>query len=93
MAPHPKPISGFGKRFPLKVNCLDHLLVIVICLNMRAVADWSLPCRDMAHQSSIKGASVAWIGEYGDIVNGHEGQYRVRLLDNKSALGIPDIPD
>ena len=31
--------------------------------------------------------------EYEDIVNGHEGQYRVRLLDNKSALGIPDIPD
>ncbi|SVD43696.1 uncharacterized protein METZ01_LOCUS396550, partial [marine metagenome] len=30
MAPHPKPISGFGKWFPLKVNCLDHLLVIVI---------------------------------------------------------------
>lgn len=50
---------------------------------MRAMADWSLPCRDMAHQSSTKGASVAWIGEYGDIVNGHEGQYRVRLLVTK----------
>ena len=83
MAPHPKPISGFGKWFPLKVNCLDHLLVIVICLNMRAMADWSLPCRDMAHQSLTKGASVAWIREYGDIVNGHEGQYRVRLLVTK----------
>jgi hypothetical protein len=27
------------------------------------------------------------------VFDGHEGQYRVRLLDNKSALGIPDIPD
>ena len=49
--------------------------------------------RGIAHQSSTKGDFVAWIGEYEDIVNGHEGQYRVRLLDNKSALGIPDIPD
>ena len=49
--------------------------------------------RGMAHQSSTKGDFVAWIGKYEDIVNGHEGQYRVRLLDNKSALGIPDIPD
>ncbi len=49
--------------------------------------------RSMAHQSSAKGDFIAWIGEYEDIVNGHEGQYRVRLLDNKSALGIPDIPD
>ena len=49
--------------------------------------------RGMAHQSSAKGDFIAWIGEYEDIVNGHEGQYRVRLLDNKSALGIPDIPD
>ena len=48
--------------------------------------------RGMAH-SSTKGDFIAWIGEYEDIVNGHEGQYRVRLLDNKSALGIPDIPD
>ena len=48
--------------------------------------------RGMA-QSSTKGDFIAWIGEYEDIVNGHEGQYRVRLLDNKSALGIPDIPD
>ena len=49
--------------------------------------------RGMAHQSSTKGDFVAWVGEYEDIVNVHEGQYRVRLLDNKSALGIPDIPD
>ena len=48
--------------------------------------------RGMA-QRSKKGDFIAWIGEYEDIVNGHEGQYRVRLLDNKSALGIPDIPD
>ena len=43
--------------------------------------------RDMAHQSPTQGDFVAWVGEYSDIVNGHEGQYRVRLLDNKSAPG------
>jgi hypothetical protein len=25
---------------------------------------------------------VAWVGTYEDILNGREGQYRVRLLDN-----------
>ena len=43
--------------------------------------------RDMAHQSLTRGDFVAWIGEYDDIISGHEGQYRVRLLDNKSDPG------
>lgn len=39
--------------------------------------------RDMARGSHTKGDLVAWIGTYEDIVAGREGQYRVRLLDNK----------
>jgi len=43
--------------------------------------------RDMTHESPTKGDFVAWVGTYDDIVKGREGQYRVRLLDNKSGPG------
>ena len=39
--------------------------------------------RDHAHASPTAGDFVAWVGTYEDLVNGNEGQYRVRLLDNK----------
>lgn len=38
--------------------------------------------RDQAYESSTKGDWVAWVGRYGDIATGGEGQYRVRLKDN-----------
>jgi len=43
--------------------------------------------RDMTHESATKGDFVAWVGTYDDIVKGRQGQYRVRLLDNKSGPG------
>ena len=39
--------------------------------------------RDTTHVSPTSGDFVAWVGTYDDIVHGREGQYRVRLLDNK----------
>ncbi len=39
--------------------------------------------RDTTHESPTKGDWVGWVGTYDDIVQGREGQYRVRLLDNK----------
>jgi hypothetical protein len=39
--------------------------------------------RDMARGSPTWGDWVGWVGTYDDIVNGREGQYRVRLMDNK----------
>jgi hypothetical protein len=39
--------------------------------------------RDMA-EGPWKGDWVAWVGTWDDIVNGRDGQYRVRLMDNKS---------
>jgi hypothetical protein len=40
--------------------------------------------RDTTHESPTKGDWVAWVGTYQDIVNPRrEGQYRVRLMDNK----------
>jgi hypothetical protein len=38
--------------------------------------------RDMTLEGKTRGDWVAWIGTYDDIVNGREGQYRVRLMDN-----------
>ena len=54
--------------------------------------------RDTTHVSPTKGDFVAWIGTYDDIVHGREGQYRVRLLDNKKGAdtgyaGLELLPD
>lgn len=38
--------------------------------------------RDTTLDSSTKGDWVGWVGTHDDIVAGHEGQYRVRLMDN-----------
>jgi len=38
--------------------------------------------RDTTLESPTKGDWVAWVGTYEDIVDGREGQYRVRLMDN-----------
>ena len=39
--------------------------------------------RDTTRDSPTHGDWVAWIGKYHDIVNREEGQYRIRLMDNK----------
>jgi hypothetical protein len=38
--------------------------------------------RDTTRASPTKGDWVAWVGRYSDIVEGREGQYRVRLMKN-----------
>jgi hypothetical protein len=54
--------------------------------------------RDMAPGSPTKGDWVAWVGTYGDLVSGRDGQYRVRLMDNKDEWdcgysGVEALPD
>ena len=54
--------------------------------------------RDTTHESPTRGDFVAWVGTYEDIVEGREGQYRVRLLDNKKTAdcgyaGLEVLPD
>ena len=38
--------------------------------------------RDRAHESPTKGDWVVWVGTYDDIIQGREGEYRMRLMDN-----------
>jgi len=54
--------------------------------------------RDTAKKSVTLGDWVAWIGTYDDIAKGREGQYRVRLMDNRHNWdcgypGVEVLPD
>jgi hypothetical protein len=54
--------------------------------------------RDTTRDSPTKGDWVAWVGTYEDIVRGREGQYRVRLKDNRKDWdcaypGVEVLPD
>ncbi len=54
--------------------------------------------RDTTHESPTRGDWVAWVGTYGDIVAGREGQYRVRLMKNHKDAdcaypGVEVLPD
>jgi hypothetical protein len=54
--------------------------------------------RDTTHVSPTKGDWVGWVGTYDDIVEGREGQYRVRIMDNTKGAdcsypGIELLPD
>jgi hypothetical protein len=54
--------------------------------------------RDTTHVSPTKGDWVGWVGTYDDIVQGNEGQYRVRIMDNTKGAdctypGVELLPD
>jgi hypothetical protein len=54
--------------------------------------------RDTTHVSPTKGDWVGWVGHYEDIVQGTEGQYRLRIMDNTKGTdctypGVELLPD
>jgi hypothetical protein len=54
--------------------------------------------RDTTHESPTQGDWVGWVGTFDDIVEGREGQYRVRLMDNHHRWdcaypGVEVLPD
>ncbi len=54
--------------------------------------------RDRASESPTHGDWVGWVGTYDDLVQGREGQYRVRLMDNTHEWdcaypGVELLPD
>ncbi|QDV38070.1 exo-alpha-sialidase [Tautonia plasticadhaerens] len=57
-----------------------------------------LSFRDTTHESPTRGDWVGWVGTYDDLVEGREGQYRVRLMDNTKGAdcaypGVEALPD
>jgi len=57
-----------------------------------------LSFRDTTRRSPTQGDWVGWVGTYEDILAGRQGQYRVRLKDNKHAWdcaypGVNMLPD
>lgn len=54
--------------------------------------------RDMARGSATWGDWVAWVGTWQDVLEGRQGQYRVRLMDNLAGSdcaypGVEVLPD
>lgn len=54
--------------------------------------------RDMAEESPTKGDWVGWVGTFDDILEGREGEYRIRFMDNKNPWdtaypGVELLPD
>ncbi len=54
--------------------------------------------RDTTYESPTRGDWVGWVGTYEDILEGREGQYRVRLMDNTKGAdcaypGVEVLPD
>ncbi len=54
--------------------------------------------RDTTHESPTRGDWVAWVGTFADLLEGREGQYRVRLMQNHKAAdcaypGVELLPD
>jgi hypothetical protein len=54
--------------------------------------------RDTAKESSTQGDWVAWVGTWDDLLNGRDGQYRIRLKDNQQEWdccypGLELLPD
>jgi hypothetical protein len=54
--------------------------------------------RDTTLESPTRGDWVGWVGSYDDIVQGREGQYRVRFMKNHKSLdcaypGVECLPD
>ena len=52
----------------------------------------------MTLDSVTKGDWVGWVGTYDDVAQGHEGQYRVRFMDNHHEYdtaypGVERLPD
>ncbi|QGY44268.1 exo-alpha-sialidase [Maribellus comscasis] len=47
--------------------------------------------RDVAENSPTKGHFVAWVGTYDDLVEGREGQYRVKLLHTYKTTEYPGL--
>ena len=54
--------------------------------------------RDTTRESPTSGDWIAWVGQYADLVNKTEGEYRIRIMNNTKGYdstypGIEMLPD
>lgn len=81
--PRELPLSLTGDRHTCKYGP-DGRLVITFRDRTLARGDFSGQDYDKSGQGSrTEGDWVAWVGRYDDLAHGKQGQYRLRLMDNK----------
>jgi hypothetical protein len=95
--PRPLPNSLTGDRHVCRYTPDGRLIVffrdvsparyhseLVKIAKERKETDYSLIARETGYGSPTEGDWVAWVGTYEDLVNRREGQYRIRIKDNKN---------
>lgn len=92
-APDGRLIVFFRDVSPSKYN--SELLNIA---RERKETDYSVIAKETGYGSPTEGDWVAWVGTYEDLVNRREGQYRIRIKDNKDGWdttypGVELLPD
>ncbi len=92
-APDGRLVIFFRDVSPAKYH--DQLLKIA---KERNETDFSLISEETGFGSPTEGDWVAWVGKYDDLVNRKEGQYRIRIKDNKNGWdtaypGVELLPD
>ncbi|MCA9259843.1 MAG: exo-alpha-sialidase [Planctomycetales bacterium] len=82
-APRPMPSSLTGDRHTARYAPDGRLLVTFRDRSPHVNRDGRPDLDKRGMGSPTEGDWVAWIGSYDDLVSGKEGQYRVRLMDNR----------
>lgn len=109
--PRPLPNSLTGDRFVCKYAPDGRLVVffrdvspssyhkeLLKVATAREETDYSLIAKETGSGSPTEGDWVAWVGTYDDLLNRKEGQYRIRIKDNKKGWdttypGVELLPD
>jgi hypothetical protein len=92
-APDGRLVIFFRDVSPAKYN--SELIRIA---KERKETNYSLIAQETGYGSPTEGDWVAWVGTYDDLVNKREGQYRIRIGDNKNGWdttypGVEVLPD
>jgi hypothetical protein len=107
--PKPLPNALTGDRHTLKYVPDGRLVVVfrdvstarrklTLASKNRGIGNVDVIAAEMGLGSPNEGDWVAWVGTYEDLVNGKEGQYRIRIKDNKKGWdccypGVEVLPD
>ena len=92
-APDGRLVISFRDRSPRPYN-----IELVGKAREQKETDYSKLAQELGIGSPTEGDWVAWVGTYDDLVNSGEGQYRIRIKDNKNGWdttypGVEVLPD